>query len=215
MKTINIRLLPLMIVLAGFVFALKIVDLVSGDVNVTSPVSVAVAASDGEESDQPIMVAQGAEEETDEGTQNREGEPQLFTRGEVTMLQNLQSRREKLDVREKEIKLQEDVLKVMEQSIETKIEELKKIEATIQELLKKHDKQEEQKIRRLVKMYESMKPKDAARIIQSLDMPIQISVVEQMKERKVAPILASMPSAAAKKLTTELATRKQLPKMGR
>jgi len=80
--------------------------------------------------------------------------------------------------------------------------------------LKKHDKQEEEKIQRLVKMYESMKPKDAARIFQNLDMAILISVVERMKERKVAPILAAMASKEAKKLTTELATRKQLPKTG-
>ncbi|MBT3789447.1 MAG: hypothetical protein HN725_00160 [Alphaproteobacteria bacterium] len=210
----KLRLLPLMIALAGMVFVLKVVDLVNGDSQGAGPVSVAVAASDDTEIDRPITVAQGNEEkETDE--EPREAEPQLFTRGEVTMLQNLQSRREELDVRENELKLQEDLLKVTEKRIEEKIDELKKIEVTIQDLLKKHDQQEEQKIQRLVKMYESMKPKDAARIFESLDMPIKISVVERMKERKVAPILASMTSASAKKLTTELATRKQLPKTGR
>jgi flagellar motility protein MotE (MotC chaperone) len=207
------RLLPLMIGLAGFVLVLKVVDLVSGDIDSTGPVSAAIAQSGGVERDQPITVAQGNEQE-DEKEETREVEPQLFTRAEVTMLQNLQSRREELDVREGEMKLQEDILKVTEQRIQEKIEQLKGIEATIQELLKKHDQQEAQKIQRLVKMYESMKPKDAARIIPTLDLGIQISVVEGMKERRVAPILAAMPSAAAKKLTTEMATRKQLPRTG-
>jgi flagellar motility protein MotE (MotC chaperone) len=212
----KIRLLPLMILLAGLVFTLRVVDLVVGPTDVTGPVSVAVAASDDNEPDQPIRVAQGSDEndKKDDNGEDRETEPQLFTRAEVTMLQNLQSRREELDVRENEIKLQEDMMRVAQKRIDEKIEQLKGIEATIQELLKKHDKQEEKKIQRLVKMYESMKPKDAARIFQSLDMPILISVVERMKERKVAPILASMPSKGAKKLTTELATRKQLPKTG-
>jgi flagellar motility protein MotE (MotC chaperone) len=209
----KIRLLPLMIVLAGLVVVHKVADLVGGDGHSAGPVSVAVAASDEQEIDQPITVAQGNEQK-DDGDEADEIEPQLFTRAEVDMLQNLQSRREELDVRENEIKLQEDLLQVTEKRIGEKIDQLKRIETTIAELLKKHDKEEAQKIQRLVKMYESMKPKDAARIIPTLNMEIQISVVEGMKERRVAPILAAMPSAAAKKLTTELATRKQLPKTG-
>ena len=209
----NIRLLPLMILFAGLVLVLKVVGLASGGSEASSPVSVAVAAADQDERDRPIMVAQG-NEEPEKKEEDREAEPQLFTRGEVDMLQKLQSRREELDTRENEMRLQEDLLKVTQKRIEEKIDELKKIEATIQDLLKKHDQQEEQRIQRLVKMYENMKPKDAARIFESLEMPILISVVERMKERKVAPVLEAMPSAAAKKLTTELATRKQLPKTG-
>ena len=210
----KVRLLPLMILLAGLVLSMRVVELLNGPDSGPGPVSAAVAASANNETDRPIMMAQGADQNEEKTEETREAEPQLFTRGEVTMLQSLQSRREELDVRQEELKLQEDLLKVTEKRIEEKIDELKKIEATIQELLKKHDKQEEEKIQRLVKMYESMKPKDAARIFQNLDMAILISVVERMKERKVAPILAAMASKEAKKLTTELATRKQLPKTG-
>ena len=81
-------------------------------------------------------------------------------------------------------------------------------------MLKKHDAQEEKKIQKLVEMYEAMKPKDAARIFESLDMSILLQVVERMKERKVAPVLAAMQSLSAKQLTTELAVRKRLPKTG-
>ena len=45
-------------------------------------------------------------------------------------------------------------------------------------------------------------------------MSILIQVVERMKERRVAPVLAAMQSESAKKLTTELATRNRLPKKG-
>jgi len=129
-------------------------------------------------------------------------------------LQNLQARREELDERENGLLLLEDLLKVTEKRIEEKIAELKQIEATIQDLLKKHDAQEEKKLQSLVKMYEAMKPKDAARIFESLDMSILIQVVERMKERRVAPVMAAMQSESAKRLTTELATRKRLPKTG-
>ena len=198
----KIRLLTLIIMVAVMVFGLRLVDLwIDSD---PDPVGIptAFAAGDDEKKD----------EDKDEAT---EGEPQLFTRGEVDQLQNLQSRREELDAREREMRLEEDLLKVTEKRIEEKIAELKQIESTIQELLKKHDAQEEKKLQSLVKMYEAMKPKDAARIFQNLDMSILIQVVERMKERRVAPVMAAMQSEAAKRLTTELATRKQLPKKGK
>ena len=138
----KIRILPTMILLAGAVFTLKVTDLVSGSQVTPSAVSIAIAASD--EPDQPIMVAQGDEQAAPK-EETRETEPQLFTRAEVTMLQNLQSRREELDVREQEIKLEEDMLQVTEKRIGEKIDGLKRIEAIIEELLKKHDEQEEKK----------------------------------------------------------------------
>jgi len=63
----------------------------------------------------------------------------------------------------------------------------------------------------LVKIYEKMKPKDAARIFNNLEMDILIDVASNIKESKMAPILASMSSDRANKLTVELATRRQLP----
>ncbi|MBZ0218410.1 MAG: hypothetical protein K8F25_17770, partial [Fimbriimonadaceae bacterium] len=56
-------------------------------------------------------------------------------------------------------------------------------------------------------MYEMMKPKDAARIFNRLDLPILIDVVSQMKARKMAAILAAMESEAAERLTIEIATQ--------
>lgn len=56
-------------------------------------------------------------------------------------------------------------------------------------------------------MYENMKPKDAARIFDTLDMDILLSVVEQMRGRKMSPILAAMNPEVAQRLTVELAAR--------
>ena len=55
-----------------------------------------------------------------------------------------------------------------------------------------------------------MKPADAARIMNTLDMKVLIDVTQRMNERKIAPIMAAMDPSTAKKLTMELATRKPL-----
>ena len=46
--------------------------------------------------------------------------------------------------------------------------------------------------RGLVKLYESMKPRDAAAIFNELDMPVLLQVLDRMKEAKAAPVLAAM-----------------------
>ena len=56
-----------------------------------------------------------------------------------------------------------------------------------------------------------MKPKDAARIFEELDMEVLLEVIERMKERKTAPILAQMNPQRAKTVTLELAQRRELP----
>ena len=61
------------------------------------------------------------------------------------------------------------------------------------------------------KIYENMKPKEAAKIFEQLDMPILLDVVERMKEQKVSPILAEMEPSKAKTVTTEMAQQRQMP----
>ena len=56
-------------------------------------------------------------------------------------------------------------------------------------------------------MYENMKPKDAARIFNRLDMNILVEVSTKMKPRTMSAILAQMAPDAAERLTVELANR--------
>jgi len=59
-----------------------------------------------------------------------------------------------------------------------------------------------------------MKPRDAARIFEELDMDTLLLVAERMKERKLAPLMAQMNPEKAKEMTVELARLRQLPRNG-
>lgn len=134
-----------------------------------------------------------------------------MTSNEIGVLQKLAERREDLEQRDRELDMREGLLKAAEARIDKKITELKTLQTSIDALIKKHDEQEEAKMASLVKIYEVMKPKEAARIFEQLDMPILLQVIERMSERKIAPILAEMNAGKAKSVTSELAQRRQLP----
>ena len=89
--------------------------------------------------------------------------------------------------------------------------ELNSTKDEIKVLLKKQNKQEKAKVNQLVAIYENMKPKDAANIFNELEMPILLQVINNMKERKVAPVIASMNAEKARILTKELADQRRLP----
>lgn len=141
-------------------------------------------------------------------------DPVNFTQSEIDLLQKLAERRELIESRAQELEQREALLKAAETRIDRKIEELQTLQTTIEGLLKKHDEQEEQKIAQLVKIYATMKPKDAARIFNDLDMPILLTVLENMKEASSAPILAAMDAGKARAVTEELSQRRRIPVPG-
>ena len=60
----------------------------------------------------------------------------------------------------------------------------------------------------LVKVYESMKPRDAAAIFNEMDLPVLLQVVDRMKDTKAAPVLAAMQPDRARLLTSQLAAQR-------
>ncbi len=132
---------------------------------------------------------------------------------ELAVLQKLAVRRDELAAQAKALDLRDQVLAATEQRIDSKIAEMRKIEATIKTLLKSHDEQQNTQLQSLVKIYEAMKPKDAARIFEYLEMDILLGVVERMREAKSAPIISSMDPKKAQAVTEALAQRRDLPKM--
>ena len=219
----RLRFLPLFIVLAMLGTGVKLTDLWQ---SLGAP-SAAFAAGAGPRAPDALQTDAGAEaaaappadaEAPAAGAPIPEGQitdlpADIFqmTDEEIVLLQSLSQRREELEQRAREIDEREVLLKAAEQRIDQKIGELERLQASIEALLVKHDEQSEAQLQSLVRIYESMKPKDAARIFEELDMEVLLEVVERMKERKTAPILAQMNPERAKTVTLELAQRRDLP----
>ena len=172
----------------------------------------------GAEGAPPPANQQDAAAQPPEGLKAEEADPlddpTLFTQSEIDLLQQLADRREVIEARSEELTLREGLLGAAEKRIDKKILEMKGLEKTIQGLIKTHDQQEDAKMQSLVKIYENMKPKDAARIFEELDINTLLMVAERMKERKLAPVMAKMNSGKAKEMTVELSKLRKLPDPG-
>lgn len=126
---------------------------------------------------------------------------------ERAILERLQSRRQELDARAREIDIRENLLKAAEQRIAGKVKELKEVEASIATKTRQRDEAEAARFKGLVKTYEAMKPKDAARVFDRLEMPVLYEIASQISPRNMSDILGQMSPEAAERLTVEMARR--------
>lgn len=199
----RLRLLPTVILCASLLLTLKLADLASGG----SAISAAQASAT-EPVAEEVTSAQSAPVAAGEAPV--EPATETFSKSEVAVLESLSARREELDRRAKLLDTREQLLNAAEKRVEERIAELKDIEARINARIGVQDEQNENRLAGVVSMYETMKPKDAARIFERLDMGVLLEVAKRMEPRKLSAVLAQMDPVSAQDLTVELALGEKL-----
>ncbi len=117
---------------------------------------------------------------------------------------------------EVELKKERKDLSKFKDELDEKLDRLsrlkKQIEADLAELTKKKTAVEqkkqaefEAKMDRLVKMYSGMKPKNAAKIVDKLDLEVAKKIFSRMRETAAAQILAYVDSEKAAKISERIA----------
>src|SRR3954471_17773633 len=126
---------------------------------------------------------------------------------ERAILERLQARRQEIESRAREIEIRESLMKSAEKRMESKIEELKAVEARISTATGAKNEADAARFKGIVTMYETMNPKDAAKVFDRLEMPVLYEIASQIAPRKMSDILGLMQPEAAERLTVELARR--------
>jgi flagellar motility protein MotE (MotC chaperone) len=126
---------------------------------------------------------------------------------ERAILERLQSRRQELEARAREIDIRESLLKASEKKVESRVEELKGVESRISTATDQKSEADAARFKGIITMYENMKPKDAAKVFDRLEMGVLYQIASQIAPRKMSDILGLMQPEAAERLTTEMAHR--------
>jgi flagellar motility protein MotE (MotC chaperone) len=126
---------------------------------------------------------------------------------ERAVLERLQARRQELEARAREIDIRESLLKAAEKRIESRVEEMKSVESKIATETSQKTELDAARFKGIITMYEGMKPKDAAKVFDRLEMPVLFEIASQIAPRKMSDILGLMSPEAAERLTVELARR--------
>ena len=211
----HLRLLPTLLVAVTGLLFIKVSHLVfSSDMLFVSTVPAlaqenqpAPAAAPAE-ADMPADMPAKTDGKNDEPTSLIEGmkvNPSESSRSELAILERLSERREELEERAKSIEMREALLNAAEKRLEKRVSELKALEQSIQQATRERKQEQQEDLGKLVAMYQSMKPKQAARIFEVLDPDVLLDIVKIMKPRKVAAILGNMRADSAGALSQAIA----------
>lgn len=124
---------------------------------------------------------------------------------ERALLLDLRHRRDELDTRARELDQRNAVLSAEQAKLAARVEELNALQAKLDTLESARQSHDSANWAGLVRIYETMKPRDAATIFDALDMQVLLGVLDRMSDRKAAPILAAMQPDRARLATQMLA----------
>lgn len=130
---------------------------------------------------------------------------------EQQLLERLTARRTELQAYENDLTLRAALVDAAEKRIEERTATLEALEAQISTLVDQRTEMEAGQFAGIVAMYEAMKPKDAAKIFNNLEMNVLLRVAKTMSPRKMAPILAEMVAPRAQELTVAMAALADRP----
>lgn len=179
----------------------------NGSSSVAGRIGGDVTGSVSAKKDEPKPEAKPPDAAKPEGLVTISEQGQAVSPSERAILERLQSRRQELDARAREIDIRESLLKAAEKRIEGRVEELKGVESRIGSAAEQKTAEDSARFKGIITMYEGMKPKDAAKVFDRLEMGVLFEIASQIAPRKMSDILGLMSPEAAERLTVELARR--------
>lgn len=204
----KLRLFPMMLFAATSLLTLKAFDMVfNGDQLLAGPSQAQAAGPPAKKETKNALEAPSQTERPKENIIPAQGAESAA----VSINERFGEKRRALDDRNKELDLRDSLVQAAEKRLDTRMKELKDLEDKLTEAKTQEEEHSGLKIKNLVVMYETMKPKEAAAIFDNLDMDVTIEVVSRMKPQLTAQILGKMATASAQKLTVEMARRSLAP----
>lgn len=215
----SVKFFPLLIIVAFLAFSVRLTEVVTGFSSLSSSTAYAAKESeDPQNKEAKDTRKEMADKEPVKGDDAkapkwRDANDEVADINDVKLeiFNDLSKRRAEIEKTEKNMQVREALLKAAEQEMDKKITELNNLKKEIERLLGVKTEEEEKSIERLVKIYEGMKPANAANVFNTLDLDVLIAVMSKMSERKVSPILSAMNPERARTVTIMMADQNKLP----
>ena len=131
----------------------------------------------------------------------------------LDVAKQLKDRKVAVEKREQAVADREAEVEKVRREADAKLRQVETLKRDIDGLIEKISDDDAQKVDRLVKVYEAMKPAKAAEILNGTQIGLIIPIARRMREAKLAALIEEMDPQKAKAVTEELARARELPKL--
>lgn len=123
------------------------------------------------------------------------------------MLKSFQRREDRLALQEKAMLEKQEALALADRQIETKLKQLETAEQSLRKTMTMADTAAESDVSQLTKVYETMKPKQAANLFEEMSPDFAAGFLGRMRPDAVAGIMANLKPEVAHTISVILAGR--------
>lgn len=120
------------------------------------------------------------------------------------VFQDMAVERDRIQQEKEELLALRQTVAVQEKALEAGREKLEAVIAKLEAKQSEYVQERENSAEKLAKMYEAMKPAQAAPIMSALDLEIILDIMGRMKERPAAKILSYMDAGLAAQVSTRM-----------
>ncbi len=131
--------------------------------------------------------------------------------GPEELLASIRAERELLLAQKDRYAQREAEIELARETLEIEQQRLADLKVELDGLLEKVKAAHTSDVDRLVALYRNMKPKDAATIMDDLDIEVSVMVLGTMNERDAAPIMAALNPVRARAISQIILERSKLP----
>jgi flagellar motility protein MotE (MotC chaperone) len=160
------------------------------------------------EETKPVTAATSAAKTEKEVVEKTQAKKEYSTE-EIDHFSKLNDRRKELDAREAELGRAETELQAQKANLELRLNELEKTRKDISQILEEKVQSDDKKVDALVQMYSSMKPQQAAKVLEAMDEDLAVEIIGRMKKKSAAEVMNLMKSEKAQAFSEKYAGYKR------
>ena len=124
------------------------------------------------------------------------------------MIETIEKKNRELKRREEELRIKELRIKAIEAKVSKDLEKIEKGISESKQQLGIQDEKTKENVEALIKVYSSMKPEEAANLIEAIDDDLALRIVAGMKSKIAGKVLSKLDVKVAKRISETLAGKK-------
>tara|TARA_Y100001934_G_scaffold112251_1_gene137338 strand:- start:3167 stop:3880 length:714 start_codon:yes stop_codon:yes gene_type:complete len=136
-------------------------------------------------------------------TQTRAVNPETFR-----MIETIEKKSRELKLREEELRIKELKIKAIEAKVNKDLEKIEKGLSQSKQQLGDQEKKNKKNVEALIKVYSTMKPGEAANLIEAIDDDLALKIVSGMKSKIAGKVLSELDVKVAKRISETLAGKR-------
>ena len=127
------------------------------------------------------------------------------------MIETIENKNRELKKREEELRIKQTRLEALEAKIRKDLDKIEKSISESKEQMGIQDERTKKNVEALIKVYSSMKPEEAANLVEAIDEGLALQIISGMKSKIAGQVLSNLDVKVAKRISENLAGKRDKP----